>query len=65
MDFDAGFRPNPDSAAEVLAFVLCPLAAFAPQADAAELAEVAECLRPMREEAIRKFCARFAQRRQS
>jgi len=65
MDFDAGFRPDPESATEVLAFVLCPLTVFAPQAGAEELAEVAECLRPMREEAIRRFVEGAAARRQS
>jgi hypothetical protein len=65
MEFDAGFRPDPESATDILAFVLCPLAVFAPQAGADELAEVAECLRPMREEAIRRFVEHHAALRKS
>ena len=61
---DTGFAPNPESALDVLAFVLCPASAFAPAGDAAELDAVNELMRPVKAEAIRRcLTARAALRR--
>jgi hypothetical protein len=53
--FSSRFQPDPHSARDVLAFVLCPLAAFAPGADPEEIAAVAEMIAPAKEEAIRRW----------
>lgn len=53
--YSSGFEPDPSDALDVLAFVLCPLRAFAPGGDADELAAVAEMIGPAKEEAIRRW----------
>lgn len=53
--YSTGFEPDPSDARDVLAFVLCPLRAFAPGCDEDELAAVAELLAPAKEEAIRRW----------
>lgn len=53
--FSSEFGPDPHDALDVLAFVLCPLSAFAPGADADEIAAVAEMITPAKEEAIRRW----------
>ena len=53
--YSSGISPNPDSAVDVLAFVLCPLSAFAPAGDEEELAAVAEVMGPVKEQAIQRF----------
>ena len=53
--YSSGFEPDPHSAVDVLAFVLCPVAVFAPAADAEEIEAVAELLGPAKEEAIRRW----------
>jgi hypothetical protein len=55
-------RPDPESALDVLAFVLCPAAAFAPGGEAGELDAVREIMRPMKAEAARR-CLRAVSRR--
>lgn len=53
--YSSGFSPDPSSARDVLAFVLCPLEAFAPGADADEIEAVAEMIGPAKEEAVRRW----------
>jgi len=53
--YSSGFEPDPKSARDVLAFVLCPLEAFAPGGDAGELAAVAELIGPAKAEAVRRW----------
>ena len=53
--YSSGFTPDPHCAVDVLAFVLCPLEAFAPGADADEIAAVAEMIAPAKEEAVRRW----------
>jgi hypothetical protein len=53
--YSSGFEPDTSDARDVLAFVLCPLRAFAPGCDDEELAAVAELLAPAKEEAIRRW----------
>jgi hypothetical protein len=53
--YSSGFTPDPHDAVDVLAFVLCPLEAFAPGADADEIAAVAEMIAPAKEEAVRRW----------
>jgi hypothetical protein len=62
---DTGFSPDPESALDVLAFVLCPAEAFAPAGDADELAEVRELMRPMKAEAARRCLRAVSARRRS
>jgi hypothetical protein len=49
--------PDPRSARDVLAFVLCPIEAFAPAGDAEELAAVAELVQPVKIAALRRWYA--------
>lgn len=53
--YSSGFGPDPDDATDVLAFVLCPLRAFAPDAGPEEMEAVAEMIAPAKEEAIRRW----------
>lgn len=53
--YSSGFQPDPNDAVDVLAFVLCPLAAFAPGGDDEEMAAVAEMIGPAKEEAVRRW----------
>ncbi|HLU67596.1 MAG TPA: hypothetical protein VKZ63_15040 [Kofleriaceae bacterium] len=53
--YSSGFSPDPHDAVDVLAFVLCPLEAFAPGADPDEIAAVAEMIGPAKEEAVRRW----------
>lgn len=53
--YSSGFEPNPYDARDVLAFVLCPLRAFAPGGDDLEMEAVAEMIGPAKEEAIRRW----------
>jgi hypothetical protein len=53
--YSSGFQPDPHSAVDVLAFVLCPLQAFAPGADHDEIEAVAEMIGPAKEEAVRRW----------
>jgi hypothetical protein len=49
------FRPDPEKALDVLAFVLCPAEAFAPDGDECELDEIRTIMRPVKAEAIRRW----------
>jgi hypothetical protein len=60
-----GFAPDPEDPLDVLAFILCPATAFAPAGDAAELAAVRELLRPIKDEAVRRWADLAARRRRS
>lgn len=53
--YSADFAPDPGDALDVLAFVLCPVRAFAPTGDAAELEAAAQMIGPAKEEAIRRW----------
>lgn len=53
--YSSGFEPDPNDALDVLAFVLCPSAVFAPSGSEAERAAIAEMLGPAKEEAIRRW----------
>jgi hypothetical protein len=62
---DTGFAPDPEDAADVLAFVLCPAQAFAPAGDAEELEAVGELMLPIKAEAIRRWSVAAAARKRS
>ncbi len=53
--FQSSMTPDPRSAIDVLAFVLCPIEAFAPCGDADELAAVEELIAPAKCEALRRW----------
>jgi hypothetical protein len=53
--YSSGFSPDPHDAVDVLAFVLCPLQAFAPGAGPEEIEAVAEMIAPAKEEAVRRW----------
>ena len=53
--YQSPLTPDPRSAIDVLAFVLCPLEAFAPAGDADELAAVEELIQPAKIEAVRRW----------
>lgn len=53
--YQSSMAPDPRSARDVLAFVLCPLEAFAPAGDADELAAVEELITPAKIEAVRRW----------
>lgn len=53
--YSSGFEPDPRDAIDVLAFVLCPVAVFAPAGSEAERDAIAEMLGPAKEEAIRRW----------
>ncbi len=53
--YSSGFSPDPSSARDVLAFVLCPAEVFAPRGGADERAAVAEMIGPAKEEAVRRW----------
>ena len=56
----ARFSPNPASSIDVLAFVLCPAQAFAPDGDDHELAEVREAMLPVKTAAVRRWRQLYA-----
>lgn len=53
--YSSGFEPDPQDALDVLAFVLCPVAVFAPAGSEDERAAIAEMLGPAKEEAVRRW----------
>ena len=53
--YSSGFTPDPHDAVDVLAFVLCPLEAFAPGAGPEEMEAVLEMIAPAKEEALRRW----------
>lgn len=55
--YASGFSPDPQSALDVLAFVLCPPEVFAPTGDPDEIAAVAELIEPAKAEAVRRWHA--------
>jgi|JI7StandDraft_1071085.scaffolds.fasta_scaffold669551_2 hypothetical protein len=55
--YASGFTPDPKSALDVLAFVLCPPEVFAPTGDPDEVAAVAELIEPAKAEAVRRWHA--------
>jgi hypothetical protein len=57
--FSSQFTPDPTDALDVLAFILCPLAAFAPSGDEAEIEAVAALIAPAKAEAVRRWHASY------
>jgi len=55
--YQSAMTPDPRSAVDVLAFVLCPIEAFAPAGDADELAAVEELIQPAKIEAVLRWYA--------
>jgi hypothetical protein len=55
--YASGFTPDPKSALDVLAFVLCPPEVFAPTGDPDEIAAVLELIEPAKVEAVRRWHA--------
>jgi hypothetical protein len=55
--YASGFAPDPRSAKDVLAFVLCRPEVFAPTGDPDEIAAVAELIEPAKVEAVRRWHA--------
>jgi hypothetical protein len=53
--YQSPMTPDPRSARDVLAFVLCPTEAFAPAGDDEELAAVEELIQPAKIEAVRRW----------
>jgi hypothetical protein len=53
--YSSQFTPDPFDARDVLAFVLCPTAAFAPSGDAEEIEAVAALIAPAKAEAVRRW----------
>jgi hypothetical protein len=53
--YQSAMTPDPRSPRDVLAFVLCPIEAFAPTGDADELAAVEELIGPAKIEAVRRW----------
>jgi hypothetical protein len=53
--FSSSFTPDPFDARDVLAFVLCPMAAFAPSGDADEIEAVTALIAPAKAEAARRW----------
>jgi hypothetical protein len=53
--YQSSMTPDPRSARDVLAFVLCPTEAFAPAGDEDELAAVEQLIQPAKIEAVRRW----------
>jgi hypothetical protein len=53
--YSSGISPDPSSAIDVLAFVLCPSGVFVSSADADEIEAVTEIIGPVKEEAVRRW----------
>jgi hypothetical protein len=53
--YQSSLTPDPRSPRDVLAFVLCPLEAFAPAGDEEELAAIEELIQPAKIEAVRRW----------
>jgi hypothetical protein len=49
------FAPDPESAVDVLAFVLCPAQVFAPAGGEEELAAVREAMLPVKTAAVKRW----------
>jgi len=61
----AGVTPDPESAVDVLAFVLCPVSVFAPDCDADELDSLREIMVPLKRAAIERWQEAARQRHKS
>ena len=61
--YSSGFEPNPYDALDVLAFVLCPVRAFAMSGDAAEIAAVEQLIGPAKAEAVKRWHDAFVERK--
>ena len=53
--YQSAMTTDPGSAIDVLAFLLCPLEAFAPAGDADELAAIEELIQPAKIEAVMRW----------
>jgi hypothetical protein len=56
--YQSSLTPDPRSALDVLAFVLCPIEAFAPAGDPEELAAVEQLIQPAKIEAVKRWYQR-------
>jgi len=63
--YSSRLLPDPESATDVLAFVLCPLTAFVPAGDEEELAAVADIMAPIREQAVERFLVEHRRRQRN
>ena len=55
--YSSGIQPDPASARDVLAFVLCPLEVFASCGSQAEKDAIAAVMVPVKEQAVRRWQA--------
>lgn len=53
--YSSGYAPDPKSARDILAFVLCPSEVFVSEEEAEEAETVAEIVGPVKEEAVRRW----------
>ncbi len=53
--YSSGYEPDPMNARDVLAFVLCPIAVFAPAGTDSEMEAVAELIGPAKAEAAKRW----------
>lgn len=53
----ADFTPDPENAADVLAFVLCPASVFASSGEDDEVEAVRQIMLPVKAEAVRRWAA--------
>ena len=60
--YSSQYEPDPDDALDVLAFVLCPVRAFAPTGDADELEAAELMIAPAKAEAVKRWHAGFLAR---
>ena len=63
--YSSTYQPDPNSAIDVLAFVLTPVAAFAHADDPDEVAAVTELLGSAKQEAVKRWFALRTTARQS
>jgi hypothetical protein len=55
--YDAGIEPDPADARNVLAFVLCPPAAFIGGSGDDDLEELASLIAPVKQAAVQRWCS--------
>jgi hypothetical protein len=63
--YSSSYQPDPNSALDVLAFVLTPVSAFAHADDPDELAAVTELLGSAKQEAVKRWFSLRSAARQS
>jgi hypothetical protein len=63
--YQSRLEPDPRRALDVLAFVMCPIEAFAPTGGPEELAAVEELIQPAKIEAVRRWYVQHEARARS